>query len=189
MIQGNTFPISHRSPHQSTINIEVPGHESPYRVIIEIKGNGRLAHFPRLVRSSCLSFHRVRTNRNWLPLLPNPLLDPRNRKISVSLIHAPSLPRILDVIQIISSLREIQSALSAAALAIIPEISITLLKLPKLVRELVTTSLHYLGHLSPSLVDTLKLDLCYCQVNSVVVISLDSIPEDQFTLYLYGIKI
>ncbi|KAF2606720.1 hypothetical protein F2Q68_00043811 [Brassica cretica] len=37
--------------------------------------------------------------------------------------------------------------------------------------------------------DTLKLIFVYCQVNSVVVISLDSIPEDQFTLYLYGIKI
>ena len=37
--------------------------------------------------------------------------------------------------------------------------------------------------------DTLKLDLCYCQVNNVVVICLDSIPVVQFTFYLFGINI
>lgn len=37
--------------------------------------------------------------------------------------------------------------------------------------------------------DTLNLNLCHCQVNNSNCNILDSISEDQFTLYLYEINV
>ena len=37
--------------------------------------------------------------------------------------------------------------------------------------------------------DTLKFSLCHCQVNSGCCNTLDSIPENQFILYLYSFNI